>query len=67
MGGSIVPAKLDDPRALICTVRRVDLSTHAIGGISKADFILAAKLDELPVDYSPKGLEKQQQQAAQQA
>ena len=33
---------------------RVDLSTHAIGGLSKADFILAAKLDAIPVDYSPK-------------
>ncbi len=40
---------------------RVDLLTHAIGGVSKADFILAAKLDAMPVDYSPKWLEKQQQ------
>ncbi|GAB4813900.1 hypothetical protein N2152v2_000946 [Parachlorella kessleri] len=39
---------------------RVDLSTHAIGGLSKADFIMAAKLDAIPVDYSPKWLEKQQ-------
>ena len=29
---------------------RVDLSTHAIGGLSENDFILAAKINELPVD-----------------
>ena len=27
---------------------RVDLSTHAIGGLSENDFILAAKIEELP-------------------
>jgi hypothetical protein len=32
----------------------VVLSTHAIGGLSMADFVLACKLDRLPVDYSPK-------------
>lgn len=26
---------------------RIDLSTHAIGGLSKNDFIVAAKIDEL--------------------
>ncbi len=28
----------------------VELSTHAIGGLSENDFILAAKIDALPVD-----------------
>jgi 4a-hydroxytetrahydrobiopterin dehydratase len=28
---------------------RVDLSTHAIGGLSENDFILAAKIDALPI------------------
>jgi 4a-hydroxytetrahydrobiopterin dehydratase len=28
---------------------RVELSTHAIGGLSQNDFILAAKIDQLPV------------------
>lgn len=28
----------------------VDLSTHAIGGLSENDFILAAKINELPVE-----------------
>ncbi|KAF8070914.1 PDL2 [Scenedesmus sp. PABB004] len=38
-----------DPRA-----PQVVLSTHAIGGVSMFDLILAAKLDALPVEYSPK-------------
>ena len=29
---------------------RVDLSTHAIGGLSENDFILAAKINQLPVE-----------------
>lgn len=28
----------------------IELSTHAIGGLSENDFILAAKIDQLPVD-----------------
>lgn len=32
---------------------RIDLSTHAIGGLSKNDFILAAKINELPVELKP--------------
>lgn len=27
----------------------IELSTHAVGGLSENDFILAAKIDELPV------------------
>lgn len=29
---------------------RIDLSTHAIGGLSENDFIVAAKLNELPFE-----------------
>ncbi|MDP2654090.1 MAG: 4a-hydroxytetrahydrobiopterin dehydratase [Candidatus Omnitrophota bacterium] len=29
---------------------RVELSTHAIGGLSDNDFILAAKIDQLPAE-----------------
>ena len=32
----------------------VVLSTHAIGGLSRFDFILAAKIDDCDVEYSPK-------------
>jgi 4a-hydroxytetrahydrobiopterin dehydratase len=28
----------------------IELWTHAIGGLSENDFILAAKIDELPID-----------------
>lgn len=29
---------------------RIELATHAIGGLSENDFILAAKIDQLPVE-----------------
>lgn len=29
---------------------RIELSTHAIGGLSENDFILAAKINELPIE-----------------
>ena len=29
----------------------IELWTHAIGGLSENDFIMAAKIDRLPVDY----------------
>jgi 4a-hydroxytetrahydrobiopterin dehydratase len=32
----------------------IELSTHAIGGLSENDFILAAKIDELPVELQQK-------------
>lgn len=38
---------------------KVVLSTHAIGGLSQFDAILAAKIDALPVSYSPKWLQQQ--------
>lgn len=31
----------------------IELSTHAIGGLSANDFILAAKIDQLPVRLKP--------------
>lgn len=32
----------------------IELWTHAIGGLSENDFILAAKIDQLPIDGHPK-------------
>lgn len=29
---------------------RIELSTHALGGLSENDFILAAKIDQLPME-----------------
>ena len=34
----------------------VVITTHAIGGLSIYDFILAAKLDQIEIVYSPKWL-----------
>ena len=34
----------------------IELSTHAIGGLSLPDLVLAAKIDAVPVEYSPKWL-----------
>ena len=32
----------------------IELSTHAIGGLSENDFILAAKIDQVPVELKTK-------------
>src|SRR3954452_3373021 len=32
----------------------IELSTHAIGGLSENDFILAAKIDQVPVELKQK-------------
>jgi 4a-hydroxytetrahydrobiopterin dehydratase len=37
---------------------RVELTTHAIGGLSMPDLVLAAKLDAIPVTFSPKWLKE---------
>lgn len=47
------------PAALLAREVEVVVSTHAAGGLTLYDFILAAKLDQIEVDYSPKWLEKQ--------
>lgn len=31
----------------------IEIWTHAIGGLSENDFILAAKIDELPIEMKP--------------
>jgi 4a-hydroxytetrahydrobiopterin dehydratase len=36
----------------------LDLSTHAVGGLTLPDFIMASKIDAIKADYSPKWLEK---------
>lgn len=32
---------------------KIELSTHALGGLSENDFILAAKINELPAELRP--------------
>lgn len=43
---------------------QVDLSTHAIGGLSKNDFVVAAKIDSVPTEYSPKWLKQHKEKQA---
>lgn len=40
----------------------VVLSTHAIGALSMHDFVLAARIDQVPVEYSPKWLREHAKQ-----
>lgn len=58
----IAEAESHHPDLHITNWRDVEvvLSTHAIGGLAMADFVMAAKLDAVPVDYSPKWLKQQQ-------
>jgi 4a-hydroxytetrahydrobiopterin dehydratase len=39
---------------------RVELTTHAVGGLTMPDLVLAAKIDAIPVEYSPKWLRERQ-------
>jgi 4a-hydroxytetrahydrobiopterin dehydratase len=39
---------------------QVVICTHAVGGLTLFDLILASKIDEIPVVYSPKWLRSQQ-------
>ncbi|KAF5831293.1 pterin 4 alpha carbinolamine dehydratase-domain-containing protein [Dunaliella salina] len=58
----VAEAESHHPDLHVTNYREVEVkvSTHAAGGLTDFDFILAAKLDEIPVDYSPKWLEKAQ-------
>lgn len=37
----------------------VNMSTHAVGGITMPDLVVAAKIDNIEVAYSPKWLKQQ--------
>lgn len=51
-----------------CVLLQVVLSTHAIKALSMLDLVMAAKIDALPVQYSPKWeREHKARMAAQQA
>jgi 4a-hydroxytetrahydrobiopterin dehydratase len=49
--GTIAEAEDHHPDLHLSGYRNVaiELSTHAVGGLSENDFILAAKIDQLPV------------------
>ncbi len=40
----------------------MNVYTHAANGLTLFDFVLAAKIDRVDVEYSPKWLQKQQEQ-----
>lgn len=42
----------------------VNVLTHAVSGITMADLVLAAKLDAIEVEYSPKWVKQQQEKEA---
>jgi 4a-hydroxytetrahydrobiopterin dehydratase len=50
--GSIAEAEDHHPDLHLTGYRNVaiELSTHAVGGLTENDFILAAKIDQLPVE-----------------
>ena len=50
--GQIAEAEDHHPDLHLTGYRNVaiELSTHAVGGLTENDFILAAKIDQLPVD-----------------
>lgn len=37
----------------------VNMSTHAVGGLTMPDLVMAAKIDDIEVKYSPKWLQQQ--------
>ena len=61
--GRVAEAETHHPDLHLTNYRdvRVVLSTHVVGGLTFLDFILAAKLDALPVTYSPKWLREHPQ------
>ena len=56
---ALAEAETHHPDIHVTRYRDVELvlSTHAAKGLTLPDFILAAKIDAIPVDYSPKWLE----------
>lgn len=43
---------------------KVVLTTHSIGGLGETDLILAAKIDSMEIEYSPKWLKEQEDELA---
>ena len=58
--GDVAEEQGHHPDLHITSYRQVQVVvyTHSIGGLCKNDFILAARLDQIPVDYSPKFLKE---------
>ncbi|KAG1661785.1 hypothetical protein FOA52_003706 [Chlamydomonas sp. UWO 241] len=56
--GEVAEAEGHHPDLHLTNYRDVEVvvTTHAAGGLTHFDFVLAAKLDKVPVEYSPKWL-----------
>eukprot|EP00743_Colponemidia_sp_Colp-15_P003048 GILK01003294.1.p1 GENE.GILK01003294.1~~GILK01003294.1.p1 ORF type:complete len:160 (-),score=25.33 GILK01003294.1:113-550(-) len=56
--GNLAESEGHHPDMHLTSYRNVELVlyTHAKGGVTENDLILAAKIDQLPVEYSPKWL-----------
>jgi 4a-hydroxytetrahydrobiopterin dehydratase len=61
--GKIAEEEGHHPDFHLTSYRNVEVRiyTHAVGGITDNDFILAQKIDEIKVDYSPKWLKEHPQ------
>eukprot|EP00955_Chlamydomonas_euryale_P074732 362113-Chlamydomonas_euryale.AAC.2 len=61
--GEVAEAEGHHPDFHLTNYRNVEMvvSTHAAGGLTHFDFVLAAKLDQVPVEYSPKWLRENPQ------
>jgi len=66
MAGEIAESEGHHPDLHLTGYRnvRVVLSTHAVGGLTLPDLVIAAKLDALPIKYSPKWLRERDASAA---
>ena len=64
--GAVAERETHHPDMHLTSYRNVKLvlSTHASRGLTHADFILAAKLDELPVEYSPAWVREREREAS---
>ena len=58
--GEVAEEQGHHPDLHITSYRQVQVVvyTHSIGGLCLNDFILAARLDRIPIDYSPKFLKE---------
>ena len=64
--GAVAERETHHPDMHLTNYREVKLvlTTHAASGLTLSDFVLAAKLDELPCEYSPAWLRDREREAS---
>jgi 4a-hydroxytetrahydrobiopterin dehydratase len=67
--GAVAEAEGHHPDLHLTSYRKVEivLYTHAVGGLTENDLIMAALIDAVPVVYSPKWLKEHPEAAAEAA